>query len=126
MSINARIRKRKSNIGYSRNFSVIENFRRKDETGKPTHRVILYLGTLRQDEYYNKLKCFSFLQKAEGAVNLLVLQNKITVLDAKKVKDKFRKELQPVSPTPVHARARSPIAITDEKRKEILAKRLNF
>ena len=120
MSINLRIRKRKSSIGYSRNFAVVENFRRPDDKTKTTHRVIKYFGTLNQHEFGNILTCRKFLQKAEGAVDLLVLQNKISVKDATKVKDKFRSVLW--HPLPQARSASKPSANFSKVKNDVLTK----
>lgn len=94
MSFNGKIRRRRGINGISKTFSVVENFRRKDTAErKPTNRVVLYLGTLKNEQWMRKLDCEKFWQTAEREIDAAVLARKIPVGDARKVKEKLIKDL---------------------------------
>lgn len=94
MSFNGKIRRRRGIKGVSKEFKVVENFRRKDTAkGEPTNRVVLYFGTLNFGQWINTLECQKFWKKIESEIDAAVAAGKIPAGEVRKIKDKLKKGL---------------------------------
>jgi hypothetical protein len=96
MSFNARIRETKR-IGYSSyTFSITENWRDDKKGGKPNHRDVVYLGTVKEHFLYSPIVQNNLYLKINIAINKLLKSGEIDTADAKKIKNRFSEFLSSV------------------------------
>jgi hypothetical protein len=89
MSYNLRIRTTKR-VGYSSyTFSITENWRDDKKGGRPNHRDVVYLGTIKEHFIYSPIVQNNLLLKIDLAINKLLKSGEIDTADAKKIKNRF-------------------------------------
>jgi hypothetical protein len=89
MSFNARVRKIKR-LGYSSwKFSICENWRDDKKGGKPNHRDVVYLGTIKDYVLYSPIVQKNLWLKIDIAINKLLKSGEIDSADAQKITNRF-------------------------------------
>jgi hypothetical protein len=89
MSYNARIREIKR-AGYSSwTFSICENWRDDKKGGRPNHRDVVYLGTIKDYVLYSPIVQKNLWLKIDIAINKLLKSGEIDTTDANKITNRF-------------------------------------
>jgi hypothetical protein len=89
MSYNARIRETKR-AGYSSwTFSITENWRDDKKGGKPNHRDVVYLGTIKDYFLCSPIVQKNLWLKIDIAINKLLKSGEIDTADAQKITNRF-------------------------------------
>jgi hypothetical protein len=89
MSYNARIREIKR-AGYSSwTFSITENWRDDKKGGRPNHRDVVYLGTIKDYVLYSPIIQKNLWLKIDIAINKLLKSGEIDTADANKITNRF-------------------------------------
>jgi hypothetical protein len=89
MSYNARIRTVKR-LGYSSHtFSITENWRDDKKGGRPNHRDVVYLGTIKDYFLYSPIVQKNLWLKIDIAINKLLKSGEIDSADAQKITNRF-------------------------------------
>ncbi len=89
MSFNARIREIKR-LGYSSwKFSITENWRDDKKGGRPNHRDVVYLGTIKDYVLYSPIVQGKLWLKIDLAINKLLTSGEIDTADANKITNRF-------------------------------------
>jgi hypothetical protein len=89
MSFNARIREIKR-LGYSSyTFSITENWRDDKKGGKPNHRDVVYLGTIKDYVLCSPIVQGKLWLKIDIAINKLLTSGEIDSADVGKITNRF-------------------------------------
>ncbi len=89
MSFNSRVRKIKR-LGYSSwTFSICENWRDDKKGGRPNHRDVVYLGTIKDYVLYSPIVQKNLWLKIDIAINKLLKSGEIDSADAQKITNRF-------------------------------------
>jgi hypothetical protein len=89
MSYNARIREIKR-LGYSSwTFSITENWRDDKKGGRPNHRNVVYLGTIKDYFLCSPIVQKNLWLKIDIAINKLLTSGEIDTAGAQKITNRF-------------------------------------